>query len=86
MKLKLYDRNYIPTADEFNHHMAECIEHKQLLNLQKQLEWFGDDIYGLSIIPIKNKIKHRINEIPEVSKVFDSLTHGQGTSKENKSD
>ena len=80
---KLYDKTYIPTAEEFNKHMGECIEYKQLLKLQKDLEWFGDEIHGLSIIPLKNKIKHRINEIPEVSRVFDSLTHGQGANTQD---
>jgi len=47
---KLLDREYIPTSEEFNHHMSECVEYQKLIKLQKQLKWFGDNIDGLSII------------------------------------
>ena len=69
---KLFEKSYT-TAEEFNQHMSECVEYKKLIELQKQLKWFGDEINGLCIIQLKNEIKHRLNEIPEVSKVFDTL-------------
>jgi len=73
------DRGYIPTAEEFNRKMSECIEYKKLIKLQDQLKWFGDDIDGLSIISLKHKIQQRIKDIPEESKNFDTQVHGQTT-------
>ena len=67
--------NNIPTAEEFNRKMHECIEYKKLIDLQEHLKWFKDDIGGLSIIPLKHKIKQRINEIPEESINFDTVVH-----------
>ena len=69
----------IPTAEEFNRKMHECVEYKKLIKLQEHLEWFKDDIDGLSIIPLKHKIKQRINEIPKESIGFDREVHGQTT-------
>jgi hypothetical protein len=73
------DRGYIPTAEEFNRKMSECVEYKKLIKLQDQLEWFGDDIGGLSIISLKHKIQQQIKDIPEESRIFDTQVHGQTT-------
>jgi len=67
------------TAEEFNRRMHECIKYKKLIELQKQLEWFGDDIDGLSIISLQHKIKQLIKEIPEDSIGFATEVHGQSS-------
>ena len=69
----------VPTAEEFNRKMSECVEYQKLIKLQEHLKWFKDDIDGLSIIPLKHKIKQRINEIPEESINFDGEVYGQTT-------
>ena len=66
----------IPTAEEFNRKMYECVEYRKLIDLQEHLKWLKDDIDGLSIIPLKHKIKQRIKEIPEESINFDGEVHG----------
>ena len=66
----------IPTAEEFNRKMYECVEYRKLIDLQEHLKWFKDDIDGLSIIPLKHKIKQRIKEIPEEYINFDGEVHG----------
>ena len=75
----LMDRGYIPSADEFNKKMSECVEYKKLIKLQEDLKWFGDDIDGLSIISLKHKIQQRIKDIPKESRSFDTVVHGQTT-------
>tara|TARA_R100000008_G_scaffold6582_1_gene3684 strand:- start:13 stop:252 length:240 start_codon:yes stop_codon:yes gene_type:complete len=79
MNKKRYDN--IPTAEEFNRKMNECVEYKKLIKLQEHLKWFGDEIDGLSIITLKHKIKQRINEIPEESIEFHREVHGSTTNK-----
>lgn len=66
----------IPTPEEFNRKMSECIEYKKLIKLKEDLKWFKDDIGGLSIIPLKHKIQQKINEISEESINFDREVHG----------
>jgi len=76
---RVLDREYTPTSEEFNHLMGECIEYKKLLELKKALEWFGDTLpYVSSLHKIIDK---RIEEIPEVARIFDTLPHGQTTKK-----
>tara|TARA_B100000287_G_C20665294_1_gene791545 strand:+ start:2382 stop:2654 length:273 start_codon:yes stop_codon:yes gene_type:complete len=80
---KVLDREYIPTAEEFNHLMDECIEYKKLDKLQNHLKWFKGKVAGVDINKLNNAIEKRINEIPEVSRIFDVLPHGQTTKTGN---
>jgi len=74
---KVLNREYTPTSEEFNHLMDECIEYKKLLELKKSLEWFGDNLSYVS--ELHKLIDKRIEEIPEVARIFDTLPHGQTT-------
>ena len=67
------------TAEEFNRKMHECIKYKKLIELQNQLDWFGDHIGGKSIITLKHKIQQQIKEIPEDSIGFATEVHGQSS-------
>ena len=73
------NKSYIPTAEEFNRKMSECIEYKKLHKLQEHLKWFNGEIDGMSITRLQNKIKSRMEEIPEESIGFDTEVHGQTT-------
>ena len=81
MSEKVLNREYTPTSKEFNHLMHECIEYQKLDKLQKHLKWFKGEVAGVDINKLNNAIEKRINEIPEVSRIFDSLPHGQTTKK-----
>ena len=83
MSEKILDREYTPTAEEFNQKMHECIEYQKLDKLQKHLKWFKGEVAGVNINKLNNAIEKRIDEIPEVSRIFDSLTHGQTTKTNN---
>ena len=79
MKKNRKGRGYIPTAEEFNKKMSECIEYKKLNQLQEHLKWFNGQVAGISITRLQNKIKSRMEEIPEESIGFDTEVHGQTT-------
>ena len=76
---RVLNKEYIPTAEEFNHLMHENVEYKKLLELKKSLEWFGDTLPYVS--KIHKLIDKRIDEIPEVARIFDTLPHGQTSKK-----
>tara|TARA_Y100000310_G_C20319557_1_gene640080 strand:- start:256 stop:486 length:231 start_codon:yes stop_codon:yes gene_type:complete len=71
----------VPTSEEFNRKMSECVEYKKLTELKKQLDWFDPDVCGISIIPLYNKILQRLKEIPKESRDFDHEVHGEVTNK-----
>ena len=77
---KIFDRKYTPTPSEFNHHMAECIEYKKLVKLKDYLKWFNGKVAGVNITDLIKSIDNRIAEIPEESRIFTEISHGQ-TSK-----
>ena len=76
----LMDRGYVPSADEFNKKMSECIEYKKLIKLKDDLKWFKGKVAGKDITELLDNINKRIGEIPKESRDFDSEVHGQ-TSK-----
>ena len=59
--------------------MHENVEYKKLLELKESLEWFGDTLPYVS--KINKLIDNRIEEIPEVARIFDTLAHGQTSKK-----
>ena len=69
----------IPTVEEFNRKMGECVEYKKLLILKENLSWFGDKIDDVDIIGLCNLIYNRIKNIPEESVNFDHEVHGEVT-------
>ena len=69
----------VPTAEEFNKKMSECVEYKKLLILKENLSWFGDKIDDVDIIGLCNVIDNRIKNIPEESVNFDHEVHGEVT-------
>ena len=77
----LMGRGYIPTADEFNKKMHECIEYKKLIKLKDDLEWFKGKVAGQDVTELINVIDKRIGEIPKESRSFDSVVHGQTSKK-----
>ena len=56
-------RKNIPTAEEFNRKMHECIEYKKLIKLRKDLKWFKEEFYGMNREELLRVINKRINEI-----------------------
>ena len=74
-------RGYIPTADEFNKKMHECIEYKKLIKLKDDLEWFKGKVAGQDVTELINVINKRIGEIPIESRSFDTEVHGQTSKK-----
>ena len=77
----LMDRGYVPSADEFNKKMHECIEYKKLIKLKDDLEWFKGKVAGQDVTELINVIDKRIGEIPKESRSFDSVVHGQTSKK-----
>ena len=69
----------IPTVEEFNRKLGECVEYKKLLILKENLSWFGDKIGDVDIIELCNVINNRIKNIPEKSINFDHEVHGEVT-------
>ena len=69
----------IPTVEEFNRKLGECVEYKKLLILKENLNWFGDKIGDVDIIELCNVINNRIKNIPEKSINFDHEVHGEVT-------
>ena len=76
----LMSRGYVPSADEFNRKMHECIEYKKLVKLKDDLKWFNGKVAGMDVTKLINNIDKRIGEIPKESRNFDTEVHGQ-TSK-----
>ena len=77
----LMGRGYIPSADEFNKKMHECIEYKKLVKLKDDLKWFNGKVAGMNVTELINVIDKRIGEIPNESRSFDSVVHGQTSKK-----
>ena len=77
----LMSRGYVPSADEFNKKMHECIEYKKLIKLKDDLEWFKGKVAGQDVTELINVIDKRIGEIPKESRSFDSVVHGQTSKK-----
>ena len=75
----LMGRGYIPSADEFNKKMHECIEYKKLVKLKDDLKWFNGKVAGMNVTELINVIDKRIGEIPKESRNFDTEVHGQTT-------
>ena len=75
----LMGRGYIPTADEFNKKMHECIEYKKLVKLKDDLKWFKGKVAGKDVTQLLDSINKRIGEIPKESRNFDTEVHGQTT-------
>ena len=73
-------RGYVPSADEFNRKMHECIEYKKLVKLKDDLKWFRGKVAGKDVTQLLDSINKLIGEIPKESRDFDSEVHGQ-TSK-----
>ena len=73
-------RGYVPSDDEFNRKMHECIEYKKLVKLKDDLKWFRGKVAGKDVTQLLDSINKRIGEIPKESRDFDSEVHGQ-TSK-----
>tara|TARA_Y100000310_G_scaffold161865_1_gene161809 strand:+ start:196 stop:435 length:240 start_codon:yes stop_codon:yes gene_type:complete len=69
----------IPTVEEFNRKLGECVEYKKLSILKETLSWFGGKIGDLDIIELCNVIDNRIKNIPEESINFDHEVHGEVT-------
>ena len=69
----------IPTVEEFNRKLGECVEYKKLLTLKENLNWFGDKIGDVDIIELCNVIDNRIKNIPVESINFDHEVHGEVT-------
>ena len=57
--------------------MEECVEYKKLMELRDKLKWFRGSINGIDITDLEKSIDKRIDEIPEVSRIFSRLPHGQ---------
>ena len=67
----------IPTAEEFNQMMSECVEYKKLIKLKEDLKWFKNKIGNMNIKKLLKVIDKRIDEIPNESKSFNTQVHGQ---------
>ena len=72
----------IPTPEEFNRKMHECVEYEKLNNLKQNLKWFNGKVGDMDITELINVINKRIEEIPEESINFDIEVHGQTTNNE----
>tara|TARA_B100000287_G_scaffold380151_1_gene383680 strand:+ start:1276 stop:1527 length:252 start_codon:yes stop_codon:yes gene_type:complete len=72
----------MPTAEEFNRKMHECIEYKKLKKLKEHLNetinWFGDKL-GKDVKILHDRVCNRIKEIPKESIEFDREVHGDKT-------
>ena len=77
----LMSRGYVPSADEFNKKMHDCIEYKKLIKLKDDLKWFRGKVAGMDVTELIYVIDKRIGEIPVESRSFDSEVHGQTSNK-----
>tara|TARA_R100001443_G_C3342032_1_gene174718 strand:+ start:1124 stop:1354 length:231 start_codon:yes stop_codon:yes gene_type:complete len=73
------DRGYVPSAEEFNRKMHECVEYQKLKKLKEHLKWFKGKVAGMNIDKLNKVIDKRINDIPKESIGFDTEVHGQTT-------
>ena len=71
----------MPTAQEFNKKMGECVEYKKLNKLKEYLQWFRGKVGDMDITDLENHIDERIKEIPEESIHFNREVHGDFTNK-----
>ena len=73
----------IPTAEEFNRKMHECVEYQKLYKLKEHLKetinWFGNDMNGIDVGKLYEVVCNRIKEIPDESISFNKETHGETT-------
>ena len=80
------DKRYknMPTAEEFNRKMHECVEYQKLDKLKEHLRetmsWFGD-ILGKESKILYDKVCKRMKEIPKESINFNNEVHGGTTNK-----
>ena len=72
----------IPTPEEFNRKMHECVEYEKLNNVKQNLKWFNGKVGDMDITELINVINKRIEEIPEESINFDIEVNGQTTNNE----
>ena len=66
----------IPTAEEFNRKMDECVEYQKLNKLKEHLQWFRGKVFYIDITDLEKHIYKRIEEIPEESINFNHEVHG----------
>ena len=78
---KVLDSTYKPTAKEFNRLIDEHVEYKKLLELKKDLKWFGTSIGGIDITTLQAYIDSKLKDVPESVKIFNTLSHGQNKIK-----
>ena len=69
----------IPTAEEFNRKMSECVEYQKLTKLKEHLQWFRGKVGNVDITDLEKQIDKRINDISEESIHFNREVHGQTT-------
>ena len=55
----------IPTAEEFNRKMDECVEYQKLNKLKEHLQWFRGKVGDIDITNLEKHIDKRIEEIPK---------------------
>ena len=76
----------IPTPEEFNRKMHECIKYKKLVKLEKHLsetiDWFPHYELGKGMFKLYDRVLLLMKEIPEESRNFDIEVHGQTTNNE----
>ena len=75
----------MPTVEEFNRKMHECVEYKKLSKLKEHLKetinWFGNTIDGVEVGKLYGAVCSRMKKIPEESINFDTEVHGELTNK-----
>ena len=69
----------IPTAEEFNRKMGECVEYEKLNKLKEHLKWFRGKVGAIDLTDLEKHIDKRIEEIPEESINFDGEVYGETT-------
>ena len=74
----------MPTVEEFNRKMGECVEYKKLVELKEHLNetmnWFGDKL-GKDVKRLYERVCNRMEEIPKESIKFHHEVHGEKTNK-----
>ena len=72
----------MPTPQEFNRKMHECVEHKKLTKLKEHINetinWFGNSL-GNDVKRLYDRVCNRMKEIPKESIDFDHEVHGDRT-------
>ena len=73
------DKGYVPTAEEFNRKMHECVEYQKLKKLKEHLKWFKGKVASFNVDKLNDVIDKRINDIPTESINFHTEVHGKTT-------